>query len=379
MPIYGHNEKIGLDNFIQLLLPSCEKIFVVTGNFPFKYNEHVNIINVENTRGGQRLNLLFRIFRNVVSQVKIVIQLGKLSHFSIALFHIGVYHNRLPLLLAKLLRKKIVVYQFGGNYLLESRLAGITMWQKFVYPVAAILSLANYYLADVIICEGGEQLIKWNQLERYHEKLACWVARYLNTQRFRILKSIEERPAQVGYFGRLDPKKGILNFVRAIPLVLKDMPSVNFVVSGTGPLRKRIMEEARCIGVLDKVKFVGFIDEDELVTFYNQLKLLVLPTYDDGVPEVVKEAMACGTPVAVTPVGGIPDLIRDGEESFIIHTNTPEGIARTIVRALSFADLRTLALNGRKLIEKVYTYEVMARRYEEMLRKVTGDPGLVQS
>ena len=72
------------------------------------------------------------------------------------------------------------------------------------------------------------------------------------------------------------------------------------------------------------VTLVGWISHDELPSYLNMLKLLVVPSYTEGLPNIVIEAMSCGTPVLATPVGGVPDLIEDGITGFILEDNFPE-------------------------------------------------------
>ena len=79
------------------------------------------------------------------------------------------------------------------------------------------------------------------------------------------------------------------------------------------------------------------------------------------------EAMACGTPVLATPVGGIPDVIKDGEMGFIMEDNSPECIARNILRVWNDSNLEQIAQNARALVEREFTYKNVVERYQEIL------------
>ena len=81
-------------------------------------------------------------------------------------------------------------------------------------------------------------------------------------------------------------------------------------------------------------------------------------------------AMACGTPVLATSVGGIPDVIKDGETGFILENNSPECIAENVMRALKYPNLEEIVKNARKLIEKEYTYEAAVERYKNIVKNL---------
>lgn len=82
------------------------------------------------------------------------------------------------------------------------------------------------------------------------------------------------------------------------------------------------------------------------------------------------EAMACGTVVLATPVGGIPEVIKDGVNGFIMEDNSPECIARNVMRALGHPDLEQVTANARVLIEQEYNYEAAVERYRNILESL---------
>ena len=80
--------------------------------------------------------------------------------------------------------------------------------------------------------------------------------------------------------------------------------------------------------------------------------------------------MACGTPVLATPVGGVPGVIKDGETGFIMENNSPECIAKNVMRALEHPNLDKIIKNARELVEKEFTYEAAVERYRMILEEV---------
>ena len=114
-------------------------------------------------------------------------------------------------------------------------------------------------------------------------------------------------------------------------------------------------------------ELLRWICHDKLTNYLNELKLLVLTSYTDGLPNIMLEEMACGTPVLATPVGAIPDMITDGETGFIMENNSPECIAENVMRALKHPDLERIVEDARALVEREFTYEAAVKRYRKIL------------
>lgn len=184
---------------------------------------------------------------------------------------------------------------------------------------------------------------------------------------YKIKKQFDERDNLVGYIGRLSGEKGILNFVKAIPAILEEGRETKFLIGGDGQLREKIERYLDEKNLSPKVKLAGWVPHDELPDYLNELKLVVLPSYTEGLPNVMLEAMACGTPVLATPVGCVPDVIKDGENGFIMQNNSPECIAENVVRVLNYSELDKVMKNARELVKKEFTYDAAVERYRRVL------------
>lgn len=166
----------------------------------------------------------------------------------------------------------------------------------------------------------------------------------------------------------LDKRKGVDKFLPASQDIIEGNSGIELRIGGTGPLQELTVQYAN---KTDGIEYLGFIDQSDMLEFYNGLQLLVLPTNSEGLPNVALEAMACGTPVLATPVGGLPDIIEDGETGFLMEDNDPETIRENVKRALSHPNREQISANARELIEEEYRFESAVKRYERILEELT--------
>jgi glycosyltransferase involved in cell wall biosynthesis len=183
-----------------------------------------------------------------------------------------------------------------------------------------------FNLLDGISLES-RGLLNAYSLGRHNRKLLPEAARFVDLSHYALKKQLKERKNVVGFIGRLTQAKGTIDFVRSIPIVARHNAEIAFFIGGDGELLEWVINECaqiRAQGI--DVKVAGWIGED-LPSYLNELKLLVLPTRSDAFPTILVEAIACGTPVLATRVGGIPDVIKDGETGFLLPNGQAQCIA----------------------------------------------------
>jgi glycosyltransferase involved in cell wall biosynthesis len=211
---------------------------------------------------------------------------------------------------------------------------------------------------------------QWN-LERYRKKIIIAHRHFLNFDEFEFKDNLEQRSNVVGFVGRLESQKGILNFVEAMPKTLTKQKDVEFLIIGEGKLEDDVRALLDEYSLNSNVKRFGWIPHNELRDWLTRLKLLVLPSNHEGLPNVMLEAMACGTPVLATPVDAIPDVIKDEETGFFLRDNSPACIAEGIVTTLSYPNLRQIAINARSLVENKFRYENVVKTWATILCSTT--------
>jgi glycosyltransferase involved in cell wall biosynthesis len=186
---------------------------------------------------------------------------------------------------------------------------------------------------------------------------------------FNVQKPINRRSNKIGFIGRLSVEKGILEFVQAtIKLIKTNSMEMTIIIGGDGELKNQIEQSIH--DYRNKIEVLDWIPHESLGQYLNDMKLLVIPSYTEGLPNIMLEAMACGTPVLATPVGSIPDYIIDRETGFIMETNKPDCIVSNIIRSLSNPSLEQIAEKAHIIIENEFSFKKAKEKYGEILNDI---------
>jgi len=141
------------------------------------------------------------------------------------------------------------------------------------------------------------------------------------------------------FCAKLQPWKRPQDALRAFAKA--NMPNSFLVFAGEGPLRKELEDEARALGVAEKVRFLGFVNQSQLPGVYKASDWLILPSEHEPFAVVVNEAMLCGCPVVVSDrVGARYDLVYEGETGFVYPCGDVEALARILREVLPDRELR---------------------------------------
>jgi glycosyltransferase involved in cell wall biosynthesis len=351
---------VPLSSLVDILYPLSNDLYVITGNEGDIVCKDRKGIRGYSMIHKAKTQVVARIFNYIYLQLRISYRLIKLArNVDVWIFFMG-EGLLLPVLTLKLLRKNIILSLAASSPKMIEAKKDISLLDR----ITKFEELINYILSNKIIIPSENLIKEWN-LNTYRKKISIVRRHFINSDRFKITNQLNKRENLVGYIGRLSEEKGAINFVKAISL-LKD-ENIKFLVGGDGPLRdiiERYLDEGSSN---DKVKRTGWIPHDELPDYLNKLKLLIVPSYTESGPLIALEAISCGTPVLATLVGSIPSIIRDGETGFILENNSPECIAKNIIRVLNYPDLNKITKNARELVEKEFTYEAAVERYKKVL------------
>ncbi len=175
-------------------------------------------------------------------------------------------------------------------------------------------------------------------------------------------------PHQILYLGWIIREKGVYDLAAAIPRVVEEFPDASFVFGGTKELAKfrSLLAEQQLSA---HAQVVGWVEGDERLRLLRTSRVLVLPSYSEGVPNVILEAMAARVPIVATPVGGVPSVVEDGITGVFVQPGDVAGISAAICRLLrDKEECEHLAENAYSEVSKKYDIEIIA----EQLRQLYG-------
>ena len=175
----------------------------------------------------------------------------------------------------------------------------------------------------------------------------------------------------IGAVARLVPIKGLHYLVDAAPEILRRCPDARFLLVGDGEMRPALEAQARTLGLSDRLLFAGY--REDIPSVIAGMDVVVLPSLNEGMGRVLVMAMALGKPIVATRVGGVAELLDDGEAGVLIPARDPIALAEAIGTLLQDpARARTLGEAGRRRAPH-YSAEAMLDALAKLYREVMVD------
>lgn len=175
--------------------------------------------------------------------------------------------------------------------------------------------------------------------------------------------------------GRLEAAKGVYDTLQAAPRVLARHPTVRFGLGGDGELAQ-VQRQLDAAPWGDHVHLLGWVDGPAKTEAFRQATLFVLPSYSEGLPMSILEAMSYGLPVVSTPVGGIPTVVIEGETGFCVPPGDAAAIADRINRLLDDPELcARLGANARQLIATHFEIHQVLRQVYALYARLPAPTG----
>lgn len=176
-------------------------------------------------------------------------------------------------------------------------------------------------------------------------------------------KELNNNSRYVFFSGRLIVEKGLLDLVESAKYVCEAHPSVSFVLAGSGPLEDSLRQLIQRKGLKKNFLLLGSRARNEILKYYQNSTVFVLPSYYESFPNTLLEAMACGIPVVTTTVCDMPKIVIDGENGYLVPPKDPIALSKAILELLDDETLRRNMRNAcRKRVETFYTLDTLAEK-----------------
>ena len=173
------------------------------------------------------------------------------------------------------------------------------------------------------------------------------------------------------FLGILGQRKGTYDLIEVLPEIFEKYPKAHLYFGGDGE-REQAEKLCREKGIADHVTFLGWVRGTEKEKMLKECSMYVLPTYHEGMPMSILEAMSYGMAVVSTYVGGIPHLIKDGENGLLCEAGDKVGLSRNLIKMLEDDELREkTGRNAKDTIKKKFDIQLKIQRliliYKELI------------
>lgn len=169
------------------------------------------------------------------------------------------------------------------------------------------------------------------------------------------------------YTGRFEVFKGLLDLIECSGIVCKKYPDVKFILAGSGTILENLKKQINKLKLEDSIIFTGSLSKSQIIEYYKNATIFVLPSYREGFPTSLMEAMSCGIPSVATDVEGSAELIEDGKNGLLVPPRNPEKLAESIIYLLENEEFRNrIGINARDHIVKNYDWETITDGFERL-------------
>jgi glycosyltransferase involved in cell wall biosynthesis len=238
---------------------------------------------------------------------------------------------------------------------------------RFLMNRLARYSIKQADLLRAISNSTKEQLQQWAP-EKVIVQFPTWTD--IDVFLSRDIHTKKHIPRSILYVGVLTPLKGIHHLINAFVLIAEDFPGAQLVILGKDENRlyaANLREEVKKLGLNDRVQFIGPQPQSELAIWMAKASVLVLPSLSEGLGRVIIEAMATGTPIIGSRVGGIPELIEDGARGFLVPPRDETVLAEKIHWILSNPEkARMMGECGRVFAQELFSTEGYLNGYKQI-------------
>ncbi len=277
--------------------------------------------------------------------------------------HASFWRKASFMVLARLFRRRIVFQLHGGGFR--------TFYESRSRPVRWIIR-RTLMQADELLCLSASA-VAWLRAEVPSTRPHWWPNPVSAALIKQIPQAQTERPPHLLFLGALLPAKGVLELLRAFSELRCADGRARLLIAGTGPQERQLREQVTDLGLDEAVDFLGWVTGEQKLACMRRARLLVLPSHLEQQPMVLLEAMALGTALVATRVGGVPDIVRDGVDGILVEPGDSAQLAAALKDLWSDAELRqSLAQSARARVQDVHLAARVADQSRRLYRELAG-------
>lgn len=288
-----------------------------------------------------------------------------LVHINISLNAKGVLRDSVFIVLSKMFKKKTLVFFHGWDKSFENKLKGMFLWLfKRIY-----LSSKAFI---VLAADFKNQLMKWGFYQPIY--IESTLVDDDLTSGFDIYKSIDkrlnEKDKKILFLARLIKEKGIYETIDAIAFLQKKYSDISLIVAGEGDERANVVNYVRRNNI-QNIVFTGYVTGERKQKIFQDAYLYCLPSYQEGMPTSLLEALSFGLPIIAEPVGGIVDIFNNGKNGFLTERRESTMIAHYIEKLILERELyMQISLNNYCLATKRFLASAGVKRIEAIYKQI---------
>lgn len=175
------------------------------------------------------------------------------------------------------------------------------------------------------------------------------------------------------FIGALNGRKGEFDLINAMYKIVFSSEDIGLIIIGQGPSEDILKTMVKKTGLQEHISVIPTIEHANLKRYFSDCDLFILPSYSEGLPKVLLEAMACGIPVVVSDIPAHRKLIKHSVDGYMFKTSNVDSLASTIMYALANSqESENITQNARNLVKKEFTWQSVARRLDEVYCRLLG-------
>jgi glycosyltransferase involved in cell wall biosynthesis len=285
--------------------------------------------------------------------------------------HIFLTSNQVALA-NKFKRKPFLLHLHGGLDAVPPKENGLVRFQYTVLKNLYDLTVGKWTIsmADIVASVSKRDMELSKKIFGLDEHFLRWIPNAVDVQAFRPSDAeLSNETQYVLFVGSLIRRKGIDVLLQVAERVFKEQPDVVFVVIGDGPLRNRFeaISNRRDLNV----QFLGRVGRNTVIRWLSKASILLLPSYSEGLPTVSIEALASEVPVVATDVGGIPEVVIDGQTGYLFPSGDVQLCAEKVLKLLNNERLRRqMGRQGRNLVKRFYSWSTVLEKVEQTYESI---------